>query len=101
MSLETDEDANDLDKGDSVVDGRSARCRATGRRKRKSGRRGAFEVEAVVGKVIADGHTAYANKGVANAGVVLYCTVRRDYSPDMMWYEPAEHLGSLRTGQAV
>eukprot|EP00965_Chrysotila_dentata_P199229 6179257-Pleurochrysis_carterae.AAC.1 len=32
----------------------------------------AFEVEAVVSKIVADGRTAYANLGKAAAGVVLY-----------------------------
>eukprot|EP00965_Chrysotila_dentata_P099780 3297308-Pleurochrysis_carterae.AAC.1 len=54
----------------------------------------AFEVEAVVDKVVADGQTAYANQGCVAAGVVLYRIVRQGYPPDMVWYEPGENLGS-------
>eukprot|EP00965_Chrysotila_dentata_P209642 6185411-Pleurochrysis_carterae.AAC.8 len=88
------------------VDGRSIRRRLTVRsRKRRLGltsymgyewpeeEEDAFEVEAIVGKVVTDGRTACANQGKANAGVVLYCIVWRDYPPDMVWYEPGENLG--------
>eukprot|EP00965_Chrysotila_dentata_P148673 4909414-Pleurochrysis_carterae.AAC.4 len=78
LLLETNEDANDLKDGDSGIDGRSVRRRATVRgRKRKRGLRSytgyewteeeeeAFEVEAVFGKVVADGQTACANQGTS------------------------------------
>ena len=52
-----------------------------------------FEVEAIVGMVVADGKTCYANQGKAKAGTVLYRIVWKDYPPDMLWYEPAENLG--------
>ena len=51
-------------------------------------------MEAVVGKVVADGQTAYANQGRVAAGVVLYRIVWQGYPPDMVWYEPGENLGS-------
>eukprot|EP00965_Chrysotila_dentata_P072142 2384044-Pleurochrysis_carterae.AAC.1 len=54
----------------------------------------AFEVEAVVGKVVADGQTAYVNHGRVAAGIVLYHIVWQGYPLDMMWYEPGENLGS-------
>eukprot|EP00965_Chrysotila_dentata_P146288 4830835-Pleurochrysis_carterae.AAC.1 len=46
----------------------------------------AFVVEAVVGKVVADEQTAYANQGRVAAGVVLYRIVRQGYPTDMVWY---------------
>eukprot|EP00965_Chrysotila_dentata_P215145 6188588-Pleurochrysis_carterae.AAC.2 len=68
LLLEANEDANDHEEGDSGINGRSLRRRATFRgRKRKRGLRSsmgyewteeaeeAFEVEAVVSKVVADG----------------------------------------------
>eukprot|EP00965_Chrysotila_dentata_P077629 2561474-Pleurochrysis_carterae.AAC.1 len=81
LLLEANEDANDLEDGDSGIDGRSVWRRATVRGRRKRGRRlrfymgyewteeeeKAFEVEAVVGKVLADGQTAYANQGLVAA----------------------------------
>eukprot|EP00965_Chrysotila_dentata_P089391 2951780-Pleurochrysis_carterae.AAC.1 len=54
----------------------------------------AFEVEAIVGKIVADGRTAFANQGKAAVGIVLYGIVWRDYPPDIVWYEPGENLGS-------
>eukprot|EP00965_Chrysotila_dentata_P155333 5131760-Pleurochrysis_carterae.AAC.1 len=54
----------------------------------------AFEVEAVLGKVVADGQTAYANQGRVAAGVVLYSIVWQGSPPNMVWYEPVENLGS-------
>eukprot|EP00965_Chrysotila_dentata_P202929 6181404-Pleurochrysis_carterae.AAC.1 len=43
----------------------------------------AFKEEAVVGKVVADGQTAYADQGRVAAGVVLYRIVWQGYPPDM------------------
>eukprot|EP00965_Chrysotila_dentata_P108180 3573208-Pleurochrysis_carterae.AAC.1 len=49
----------------------------------------AFEVEAIVGEVVADGRTAFANQSKAAAGIVrLYRIVWRDYPADKVWYEP-------------
>ena len=58
-----------------------------------------FEVEAIVGMVIADGKTYYANQGKARSGTVLYRIVWKDanglsFPPDMIWYEPEANLGS-------
>eukprot|EP00965_Chrysotila_dentata_P233873 6199847-Pleurochrysis_carterae.AAC.1 len=107
LHLKANEDADDLEDGGSGIDGRGVRRRATVRgRKRSRGLRSymgyerteeeeeAFEVEAVVGKVVADGRTAYANKGRVAAGVVLYRIVWQGYPPDLVWYEPGEKLGS-------
>eukprot|EP00965_Chrysotila_dentata_P126601 4186394-Pleurochrysis_carterae.AAC.1 len=71
LLLEVNEYANDLDDGDSGIDGRSVWYRATVRgRKRRRGLRSymgyeltkeeekALKVEAVVGKVLAAGQTA-------------------------------------------
>ena len=52
-----------------------------------------FEVEAIVGMVVADGKTVYANQGRVKVGTVLYRIVWKDYPPDVIWYEPAENLG--------
>eukprot|EP00965_Chrysotila_dentata_P116934 3864623-Pleurochrysis_carterae.AAC.9 len=54
----------------------------------------AFEVEAGVGKMLADAQTAYANQGRVAAGIVFYCIVWQGYPLDMVWYEPGENLGS-------
>eukprot|EP00965_Chrysotila_dentata_P022347 739439-Pleurochrysis_carterae.AAC.1 len=84
LLIEANEDANDLEDGDSGINGRSVQRRAAVRgRKLRRGLRSymgdawteeeeAFEVEAVVGKVEADGQTAYAIQGRVAAGVVLY-----------------------------
>eukprot|EP00965_Chrysotila_dentata_P124351 4110635-Pleurochrysis_carterae.AAC.1 len=53
-----------------------------------------FEVEAVVGKVVADGQSAHANQGRVAAGVILNRIVGQGYPPDMVWYEPGENLDS-------
>ena len=57
-----------------------------------------FEVEAIVGKVIADSATEYANQGKAKKGTILYRIIWKDsqgcaYPPDMVWYEPRSGLG--------
>jgi len=66
--------------------------------------RGGFTVAAIVGKLIADGVTTYANQGKQgrqgnHKGTVLYRIIWQDsdvvsYPPDMVWYEPKEHLGT-------
>eukprot|EP00965_Chrysotila_dentata_P206660 6183663-Pleurochrysis_carterae.AAC.1 len=48
----------------------------------------AFEVEGVIGTVVANGQTAYANQGRVAAGAVLYHIVWQGYPPDMVGYEP-------------
>eukprot|EP00965_Chrysotila_dentata_P189795 6173513-Pleurochrysis_carterae.AAC.3 len=76
LLLEADEDANNLDDGDSGIDGQSVRSHLIGRsRKRRRGltsymgyewteeEKDAFQVEGIVGKVVAGGRTAYANQG--------------------------------------
>ena len=53
----------------------------------------AFTVDAIIGKLTADGTTLYANQGKVKKGTVLYRVVWRDYPPDLLWYEPAKNLG--------
>ena len=53
-----------------------------------------FKVDAIVGWVVADGVTSYANLGIVKKGTVLYRLVWEGYPPDMVWYEPEENLGS-------
>ncbi|KAL1520968.1 hypothetical protein AB1Y20_022526 [Prymnesium parvum] len=98
-----------LEDGDSGIDGRSVKRKAagTGTRKGKA-KKGVvsymdyewteeeadnFEVKAIVGKVVADGATAYANQGKVNKGTILYRIVWRNYSPDLIWYEPVVNIG--------
>ena len=121
LLLEADPEANDLADGDGGIDGRSVKRKARsggaadggggggkGKGKGKKRRRGVteymgyewtaeeeddFEVEALVGKVTADGATSYANQGKAPKGTVLYRIVWKGYPADMAWYEPPENLG--------
>jgi len=51
-----------------------------------------FEVDALVGRLVADGTTSYANQRVASAGTVLYRVVWSGFLADLLWYEPAENL---------
>eukprot|EP00965_Chrysotila_dentata_P123750 4090539-Pleurochrysis_carterae.AAC.5 len=44
--------------------------------------------------IVVDGCMAYANQGKADADVVLYWIVWRDYPPDMVSSEPGCDLGS-------
>jgi len=53
-----------------------------------------FEVDALVGRLVADGTTRYANQGVASAGTVLYRVVWSGFPADLLWYEPAKNLGT-------
>ena len=53
-----------------------------------------FEVDALVGRLVADGMTSYANQRVASAGTVLYRVVWSGFPADLLWYEPAENLGT-------
>ena len=53
-----------------------------------------FEVDALVGKLVADGTTRYANQVVASAGTVLYRVVWSGFPADLLWYEPAKNLGT-------
>jgi len=53
-----------------------------------------FEVDALVGRLVADGTTSYANQRVASAGTVLYRFVWSGFPADLLWYEPAENLGT-------
>jgi len=53
-----------------------------------------FEVDALVGRLVADGTTSYANQRVASAGTVLYRVVWSGFPADLLWYEPAENLGT-------
>jgi len=50
-------------------------------------------VEAIVGKVVADGKATFANQGKAKSGTILYRIVWKDYPPDLVWYEPAANVG--------
>jgi len=110
--------ANDLDPGDSGIVGRNIKRKASssmaaggggggGSKKRKqpcmiyymdyawtAEEEDGFEVEAIVGVVTADGRTSYANQGKAKAGTILFRIVWKDYPPDMIWYEPAENVGT-------
>lgn len=118
LLLEADTQANDLPEGDSGIEGRNIKRKSNKGGSRGSGKRRAkdkvrfwmgyewteeeedgFEVEAIVGKVVADGKTEYANQGKVPKGTVLYRVVWRDsqgesYPPDMVWYEPAANLGT-------
>jgi len=51
-----------------------------------------FEVDTLVGRLVADGTTRYANQGVASAGTVLYRVVWSGFPADLLWYEPAKNL---------
>eukprot|EP00965_Chrysotila_dentata_P175398 5789592-Pleurochrysis_carterae.AAC.1 len=53
----------------------------------------AFEVEAVVGKVVADGQTAYANQGCFAAGIVLY----RGRATHQTWCGMSQRLAADET----
>ena len=53
-----------------------------------------FELDAIVGKVIADGSSTYANQGKARKGTVLYRVVWQGFPPDLVWYEPKGNLGA-------
>ena len=120
LLLEADPTANDLEDGDSGIDGRSVKRKAKtagtkGGVKKKGKKRKSdedddviyymdyswtteeeesFTVDAIVGKVVADGKSKYANQGKAAKGEILYRIVWKDYPPDLVWYEPAENLGS-------
>ena len=110
LLLEANPHANDLAPGDSGIKGRNIkRKEGAGNKagkKRKPNERyymgyvwtaeeeDDFEVEAIVGKLTADGVTEYANQGKAKAGTVLYRIVWQNYPPDMIWYEPAENIGT-------
>jgi len=48
-----------------------------------------FEVDALVGRLVADGTTRYANQGVASAGTVLYRVVWSGFPADLLWVHPA------------
>ena len=87
LLLEADPAANDLPEGDSGIKGRLIQRRVAGG-KRKKGKlqtyegyewtveeENDFEVDALVGRLVADGTTRYANQGVASAGTVLYRVV--------------------------
>eukprot|EP00962_Isochrysis_galbana_P051251 scaffold22626_cov108-Isochrysis_galbana.AAC.2 len=88
LLLQADSSANDLPEGDSGIEGRNikrkARVAGGGKKKRKrpagvteymgyewtKEEEDEFEVEAIVGKVVADGSTAYANQGKAARGTL-------------------------------
>lgn len=108
LLLEADKEANDLAEGDSGIEGRNIKRKVSSAAKK--GKRKArvteymgyewteeeeddFEVEAIVGRLVADGSTAYANQGKAKKGTILYRIVWKSYPPDMVWYEPASNLG--------
>eukprot|EP00965_Chrysotila_dentata_P140604 4648986-Pleurochrysis_carterae.AAC.3 len=56
---------------------------------------GAFRVEAVIGKVVAVGQTAYANQGRIAAGVVLYRIVwHQGYPPGMLEFDQSLAFGA-------
>lgn len=113
LLLEADAGANDLPEGESGIDGRNVKRKvgsggggkAKGKKRKKPGvtewmgyewteeEAEGFEVEAIVGKLVADGTSTYANQGKAKKGAVLYRVVWHNYPPDMVWYEPAENLG--------
>lgn len=112
LLLDADSGANDLPDDDSGVDGRNVKRKAkaprgTGKKAGKA-KKGLteymgyswteeeaehFKVEAIVGKVEADGKTEYANQGKARKGTILYRIVWETYSADMLWYEPAKNIG--------
>ena len=58
-------------------------------------------LEAIVGSVIADGQTTYANQGKARKGTVLYRVVWEDFPPDMEWYEPKANIEANDGGAAL
>ena len=111
LLLAADSYANDLAEGDSGISGRFVKRKAAsaggGKAKKKKASPGVteymgytwtaeeeddFEVEAIVGKVIADGATVYANQGKAKKGTELYRIVWKDYPPDLVWYEPKANI---------
>lgn len=125
LLLEADPKANDLPPGESGIKGhnikrKSSSGKADGGKKgggaTKKGKRKTnviewmgyewtkaeeddFTVAAIVGKLIADGVTEYANQGKAAKGTILYRVIWQDkegasYPPDMVWYEPEENLGT-------
>lgn len=108
LLLEDDKDANDLPEGDSGIEGRNIKRKANGsanKGKRKTRvteymgyewtaeEEDDFEVEAIVGRLVADGNTTYANQGKVKKGTILYRLVWKSYPPDMIWYEPACNIG--------
>ena len=51
-------------------------------------------MEALVGRVVADGETLYANQGkLAQKGTIFYRVVWTNYPADMVWFEPKSNLG--------
>ena len=120
-------EANDLLPGDSGITGRGARRKQADRghasKKQKRGQvceyggyewraTEQFDLTAIVGYVIADGKTSYANQvrlpaiprpfplshaltswqGMPKAGTKLYRTIWADFPPDLLWYEPIEYV---------
>ena len=123
LLLEMDPEASDLPEGESGIEGhrvkRKSSSKAKGKassgpkakRKRSSDVReymgyewtaeeeDSFQVEAIVGMLVADGKASYANQGKPRKGTVLYRVVWKDvdglcFPPDMIWYEPEDNLGS-------
>lgn len=109
LLLEFDNQANDLSEGDSGIEGRNIKRKTNGGA--RNGKRKAriteymgyewtaeeeddFEVEAIVGRLVADGSSTYANQGKVKEGTILYRLVWKNYPPDMVWYEPAANIGS-------
>lgn len=114
LMLTADADANDLPPAESGIEGRNIKrkARAADSSKRGSDRRkrkappgeieymghfwtkeeADFEVEALAGKVVADGTCLYVNQGKVRKGMVLYRVVWKGFPPDMMWYEPCKNL---------
>jgi len=109
LLLEADSAANDLAEGDSGIEGRGIKrkVRNTGgkAKKKKKGEPvvhsymdyewtddDPFVLEAIVGKVVADGQTNYANQGRARKGTVLYRVIWQSYPPDMIWFEPKQNV---------
>ena len=97
LLLEADSAANDLADGDSGVDGRSVKRKAAGAgggtgKKRKAGvieymgfewtraEADDFEVEAIVGKVVADGKATFANQASAPASNAHACPLPAPHS---------------------
>ena len=103
-----------MGQGESGIEGRTIKRKPRDGGKKKKGKRKAgvreymghewteeeedsFEVEAIVGKVIADGMTVYGNQGKAKAGTILYRIIWKDaegccFPPDVVWYEPSKNL---------
>jgi hypothetical protein len=118
LMLEADAAANDLEEGDSGIEGRGIKRKVRGQGKApKKKQKGApkvqeymgyewtdddpFVLEAIVGSLVADGKTEYANQGKAHKGTMLYRVIWENYPPDMVWYEPKQNVLENEGGDAL